>query len=94
MSPEPVGDTRKLLGERRQGAAESSVVLSPELLVQLLLVVVPGRLLTAHEWCFAFSASPDLTTPEDELSDELETLRWRRRESNPRKISIGVAVSA
>jgi site-specific recombinase XerD len=29
-------------------------------------------------------ASPDLTTLEDELADELETLRWRRRESNPR----------
>jgi integrase/recombinase XerD len=29
-------------------------------------------------------ASPDLTTLEDEVSDELETLRWRRRESNPR----------
>jgi integrase/recombinase XerC len=29
-------------------------------------------------------ASPDLTTLEAELSDELETLRWRRRESNPR----------
>jgi integrase-like protein len=31
-------------------------------------------------------ASPDLTTLEDEVSDELETLRWRRRESNPRKV--------
>jgi hypothetical protein len=29
-------------------------------------------------------ASPDLTTLEEEVSDELETLRWRRRESNPR----------
>ena len=29
-------------------------------------------------------ASPDPTTLEDEVSDELETLRWRRRESNPR----------
>jgi integrase len=29
-------------------------------------------------------ASPDLTTLEHELSDELETLKWRRRESNPR----------
>jgi hypothetical protein len=29
-------------------------------------------------------ASPDLTTLEDEMSDELESLRWRRRESNPR----------
>jgi integrase len=29
-------------------------------------------------------ASPDLTTLESEVSDELETLRWRRRESNPR----------
>ena len=29
-------------------------------------------------------ASPDLTTLEPELTDELETLRWRRRESNPR----------
>jgi len=29
-------------------------------------------------------ASPDLTTLEGEVSDELETLRWRRRESNPR----------
>jgi hypothetical protein len=28
--------------------------------------------------------SPDLTTLEAELSDELESLRWRRRESNPR----------
>jgi site-specific recombinase XerD len=33
-------------------------------------------------------ASPDLTTLDDELSDELETLRWRRRESNPRKIPV------
>jgi hypothetical protein len=33
-------------------------------------------------------ASPDLTTLEAELTDELETLRWRRRESNPRKLSI------
>jgi hypothetical protein len=31
-------------------------------------------------------ASPDLTTLEEEVSDELETLRWRRRESNPRTI--------
>jgi site-specific recombinase XerD len=29
-------------------------------------------------------ASPDLTTLEDEFADELQTLRWRRRESNPR----------
>jgi len=29
-------------------------------------------------------ASPDLTTLVQEVSDELETLRWRRRESNPR----------
>jgi hypothetical protein len=29
-------------------------------------------------------ASPDLTTLEGAVSDELETLRWRRRESNPR----------
>jgi site-specific recombinase XerD len=29
-------------------------------------------------------ASPDPTTLEAELTDELETLRWRRRESNPR----------
>src|SRR6266498_990873 len=29
-------------------------------------------------------ASPDLTTLEDEFQNELETLRWRRRESNPR----------
>jgi site-specific recombinase XerD len=29
-------------------------------------------------------ASPDPTTPEAELTDELERLRWRRRESNPR----------
>jgi Phage integrase family len=29
-------------------------------------------------------ASPDLTTLEPELADELESLRWRRRESNPR----------
>jgi hypothetical protein len=34
-------------------------------------------------------ASPDLATLEEEGSDELQTLRWRRRESNPRKISIG-----
>ncbi len=27
-------------------------------------------------------ASPDLTTLEDELSDELEALRWRRREQS------------
>jgi site-specific recombinase XerD len=32
----------------------------------------------------AAQASPDLTTLAAELSDELETLRWRRRESNPR----------
>jgi hypothetical protein len=31
-------------------------------------------------------ASPDPTTLETELTDELERLRWRRRESNPRKI--------
>jgi hypothetical protein len=29
-------------------------------------------------------ASPDLATPEVEISDELEAVRWRRRESNPR----------
>jgi integrase len=29
-------------------------------------------------------ASPDLATLEGGVSDELETLRWRRRESNPR----------
>jgi site-specific recombinase XerD len=29
-------------------------------------------------------ASPDLTTLETEVSDGFETLRWRRRESNPR----------
>ena len=29
-------------------------------------------------------ASPELTTLGDEVSDELETVRWRRRESNPR----------
>jgi hypothetical protein len=29
-------------------------------------------------------ASPDPTTLETELTDELEKLRWRRRESNPR----------
>ena len=34
-------------------------------------------------------ASPDPTTLEAELTDELETPRWRRRESNPRNISIG-----
>ena len=33
-------------------------------------------------------ASPDLTTLEGEFADELQTFRWRRRESNPRKISI------
>ncbi len=33
-------------------------------------------------------ASPDLTTLDDELSDELGTLRWRRRESNPRPRSL------
>jgi hypothetical protein len=32
-------------------------------------------------------ASPDPTTLETELTDELERLRWRRRESNPRNIS-------
>jgi integrase len=31
-------------------------------------------------------ASPDLTTLEEEVSDELGTLRWRRRESNPRPL--------
>jgi hypothetical protein len=31
-------------------------------------------------------ASPDPTTLETELTDELETLRWRRRESNPRNV--------
>jgi endonuclease/exonuclease/phosphatase family metal-dependent hydrolase len=31
-------------------------------------------------------ASPDLATLDEEVSDELETLRWRRRESNPRKV--------
>jgi site-specific recombinase XerD len=34
--------------------------------------------------CRHAQASPDLTTLESELTDELETLRWRRRESNPR----------
>jgi hypothetical protein len=29
-------------------------------------------------------SSPDPTTLETELTDELERLRWRRRESNPR----------
>jgi integrase/recombinase XerD len=29
-------------------------------------------------------ASPELTTLEGEFADELQTLRWRRRESNPR----------
>jgi hypothetical protein len=29
-------------------------------------------------------ASPDLATLEDEVADELQTLLWRRRESNPR----------
>jgi integrase len=29
-------------------------------------------------------ASPDLTTLEEQVSNELETLEWRRRESNPR----------
>ena len=38
-------------------------------------------------------ASPDLTTLDDEFADELQTLRWRRRESNPRKISTGYNVS-
>jgi len=32
-------------------------------------------------------ASPDLTTLENPVSNELETLRWRRRESNPRPLS-------
>jgi hypothetical protein len=32
-------------------------------------------------------ASPDPTTLEAELTDELERLRWRRRESNPRNVS-------
>jgi len=31
-------------------------------------------------------ASPDPTTLETELTDELETLRWRRRELNPRNV--------
>jgi hypothetical protein len=31
-------------------------------------------------------ASPDLTTLEEQASDEVETLKWRRRESNPRTI--------
>jgi hypothetical protein len=31
-------------------------------------------------------ASPDPTTLEAELTDELERLRWRRRESNPRNV--------
>jgi site-specific recombinase XerD len=29
-------------------------------------------------------ASPELTTLAEEITDELETVRWRRRESNPR----------
>jgi integrase len=36
-------------------------------------------------------ASPDLTTPEPELTGELEKLRWRRRESNPHKVPIDSA---
>jgi hypothetical protein len=35
-------------------------------------------------------ASPDLATLETEIAKRLETLEWRRRESNPRKISIGL----
>jgi site-specific recombinase XerD len=34
-------------------------------------------------------ASPDLTTLEGEFADELQTLRWRRRESNPRNVAVG-----
>ena len=34
-------------------------------------------------------ASPDLATLETEIAKGLETLEWRRRESNPRNISIG-----
>jgi hypothetical protein len=36
-------------------------------------------------------ASPDPATLEAELTDELERLRWSRRESNPRNIPIGGA---
>jgi hypothetical protein len=35
-------------------------------------------------------ASPDPTTLEAELTDELERLRWRRRESNPRNSSAAL----
>jgi hypothetical protein len=35
-------------------------------------------------------ASPDPTTLESELTDELEGLRWRRRESNPRFTPVSV----
>jgi site-specific recombinase XerC len=34
-------------------------------------------------------ASPDLTTLEMEVAEELREVEWRRRESNPRKISTG-----
>ena len=34
-------------------------------------------------------ASPDLATLDEKPSSNLERLEWRRRESNPRKISIG-----
>jgi hypothetical protein len=33
-------------------------------------------------------ASPDPTTLEAGLTDELERLRWRRRESNPRNVAV------
>src|SRR5512133_1731921 len=39
-------------------------------------------------------ASPDLATLEGEASDELETLRWRRRESNPRPGSVAIPIPA
>ena len=39
--------------------------------------VIEGRLIHAQ-------ASPELTTLDSEVTGELETLRWRRRESNPR----------
>jgi integrase/recombinase XerC len=34
-------------------------------------------------------ASPVLTTLESSVRDELEAVRWRRRESNPRKVPLG-----
>jgi integrase len=71
-----VGSLKRLMGHSRIDTTE---LYTDEIELDELADALTRAALTRNT-----QASPDLTTLEAELTDELETLRWRRRESNPR----------